>query len=61
MIDRIKQLEMDMKDWHMDGFYCFEQKKKLFRILWAAEQALKDAPYFAGEEELMKQNEPTRD
>jgi hypothetical protein len=30
MIDRIAQIKHDMNDWHMYGFYCFEQKKKLY-------------------------------
>ena len=60
MVEKIAQLKFDMNDWHMDGFYCFEQKKKLYRILWAAEEALKDAPYFVGEEEWLKENNNER-
>jgi hypothetical protein len=61
MIDRIAQIKHDMNDWHMDGFYCFEQKKKLYRVLWAAEEALKDAPYFVGEDEWLKENNHERE
>ena len=56
MVEQIQQLKIDMNDWHMDGYYCFGQKKKLYEILWAAEEALKDAPVFAGEEEWLAQN-----
>ena len=44
-----------MNDWHMDGFYCFEQKKKLYEILWLVEKAMKDAPTFTIEEEWLKE------
>mgnify|MGYP003332899738 FL=1 len=57
MVDEIKKLQFDINDWHMDGYYCFGQKKKLYQILWAAEEALKDAPVFAGEEEWLKEND----
>jgi hypothetical protein len=61
MVDEIEKLKYDMNDWHMDGFCCWGQKQKLYRILWAAEEALKDAPYFVGEDEWLKENNHERE
>jgi hypothetical protein len=61
MVEQIEQLKHDMNDWHMDGFYCWRQKQKLYQILWAAEEALKDAPYFVGEDEWLKENNHERE
>jgi len=55
-LDYIQDLSFAMRDQHMDGFYCFGQKQKLYQILWAAEKALKDAPTFVGEDEWVESN-----
>ena len=45
-----------MNDDRMDGFNKFGAKKELYKIKWAVENALKDAPTFAGEEDWVKEN-----
>ena len=45
-----------MNDDRMDGFNKFGAKQKLYKIKWAVENALKDAPTFAGEEDWVKEN-----
>ena len=44
-----------MNDDRMDGFNKFGAKKELYKIKWAVEDALKDAPTFAGEEDWIKE------
>ena len=44
-----------MNDDRMDGFNKFGAKKELYKIKWAVENALKDAPTFAGEEDWIKE------
>ena len=53
---RVQELGFDMRDKHMDGYFNFGAKKKLYTILWAVEKELKDAPSFYGEEEWLKEN-----
>ena len=45
-----------MNDDRMDGFNKFGAKKELYKIKWAVENALKDAPTFTGEEDWVKEN-----
>ena len=45
-----------MNDDRMDGFNKFGAKKELYKIKWAVEDALKDAPTFTGEEDCVKEN-----
>ena len=42
-------------DDRMDGFNKFGAKQKLYKIKWAVENALKDAPTFAGEKDWIKE------
>ena len=44
-----------MNDYRMDGFNKFGAKQKLYKIKWTVENALKDAPTFAGEEDWIKE------
>jgi len=55
-IDRIQELGFDMRDNHMDGFFQFGAKQKLYKILWAAQKQLENSPKFYGEEEWLKEN-----
>ncbi len=55
-IDRIQELGFDMRDNHMDGFFQFVAKQQLYKILWAAQKQLENAPTFHGEEEWVKEN-----
>ena len=45
-----------MNDDRMDGFNKFGAKQKLYKIKWTVENALKDAPTFAGEKDWVKEN-----
>ena len=45
-----------MNDDRMDGFNKFGSKKELYKIKWAVEDALNDAPTFTGEEDWVKEN-----
>lgn len=56
VLNRIESLGFDMRDNHMDGFFQFGAKQKLYQILWEAERQLKDSPKFYGEEEWLKEN-----
>ena len=44
-----------MNDDRMDGFNKFGAKKELYKINWAVEDALKDAPTFTGEKDWIKE------
>ncbi len=44
-----------MNDDRMDGFNKFGAKKELYKIKWAVENALKDAPIFTGEKDWIKE------
>ena len=44
-----------MNDDCKDGFNKFGAKQKLYKIKWTVENALKDAPTFAGEEDWIKE------
>ena len=56
VIDRVQSLGFDMRDNHMDGFFQFGAKQKLYQILWEVEKQLKDSPTFYGEQEWLKEN-----
>jgi hypothetical protein len=56
VIDRVQSLGFDMRDNHMDGFFQFNAKRKLYEILWEVEKQLKDSPTFYGEQEWLKEN-----
>lgn len=57
----VEMMSYAMRDSHMDGFYGWGQKQKLYQILWAVQSALKDAPSFVGEKEWVEKNVPTTD
>ena len=61
IVNRIEQLRYEATDNHMDGFYCWDKKKQLYEILWAAEKGLAACSTFVGEDEWLlskeKQNE----
>ena len=44
-----------MNDDRMDGFNKVGAKQKLYKIKWTVENALKDAPTFAGEKDWIKE------
>ena len=57
----VEMLGYASKDTHMDGFYGWGQKRKLYEVLWAVQKALKESPTFVGEKEWVEENAPTRD
>lgn len=55
--DQIDQWKGVMHDPNIDGFNGWACKQKLYYTLWAAQDALKDAPSYAGEEEWLAKNQ----
>jgi len=53
ILDRIEQLRYEATDRHMDGFYCWDKKKQLYEVLWAAEKGLAACSSFEGESEWL--------
>ena len=53
ILDRIEQLRIEATDNHMDGFYCWDKKKQLYEVLWAAEKSLAACSNFEGESEWL--------
>lgn len=57
VLNRIQSLGFDMRDNHMDGFFQFGAKKKLYQILWETQKQLENAPTFVGEEEWISEQQ----
>ena len=53
----IQKLGHNATDLHMDGYYQFGQKKKLYQILWEVERQLKQCSIFYGEEEWLQEHQ----
>ena len=53
ILDRIEQLRIEATDNHMDGFYCWDKKKQLYEVLWAAKKGLAACSSFEGENEWL--------
>jgi len=58
VMDRIMEIGMDATDQHMDGFYNFGAKQKLYNILWETLIQLGKCSTFEGEKEWIKEHEP---
>lgn len=56
--EQIEDMRHYMDDPRMDGFSQFEKKKRIYKILWRTQRALKYAPTFTGEKEWIEENEP---
>jgi len=52
----IQKLGYNCTDPHMDGYYQWGQKQKLYRILWETERQLRKCPAFYGEDEWLKEH-----
>jgi len=46
-------LRYEATDRHMDGFYCWDKKKQLYEVLWAAKKGLAACSNFEGESEWL--------
>ena len=44
-----------MHDHNIDGFNGWGCKQKIYKVLWQAEQAIKNAPKYAGEDEWLEE------
>jgi hypothetical protein len=53
--EQLWQWEGVMHDPNIDGFNGFGCKQKIYKVLWQAEQAIKNAPKYAGEEEWLEE------
>jgi len=61
ILDRIEQLQYEATDRYMDGFYCWDKKKQLYEILWAAKKGLAACSTFAGEDEWVLSKEKSNE
>ena len=55
-LEHIQEMGSYIRDPHMDGFSQFNKKQQLYKILWAAQKQLENAPKFYGEEEWLKEH-----
>lgn len=53
----IQKLGINASDPHMDGFYQWGQKQKLYQILWETRRQLKNCSDFYGEDAWLKEHE----
>jgi len=54
---QIQKLGYRVTDPHMDGYYQWGQKQKLYYILWETQRQLKKCSEFYGEEEWLQEHE----
>jgi hypothetical protein len=57
-IHRIMEIGLDATDQHMDGYFNFGAKQKLYNILWTTLIELSRCTTFVGEKEWIKEHEP---
>lgn len=55
--NQLEQWKGVMHDPYIDGFNGFGCKQKIYKVMWAAQKALQDAPKYAGEEDWLVANE----
>jgi hypothetical protein len=58
VLNQVTTYGINATDNHMDGFYQFSYKQKLYEVLWEAERQLARCSSFAGEEEWVAENLP---
>jgi len=51
--EQLWQWEGVMHDPNIDGFNGFGCKQKIYKVLWQAQKAIKNAPEYAGEDEWL--------
>ena len=54
VINELEYCKFYVKDPRNDGFTGWAQKQKVYRIMWHAQQVLKQMPSFAGEDEWVE-------
>ena len=54
--EQLSQWKGVMHDPYIDGFNGFGCKQKIYKVLWAAQKALEEAPNYTGEEEWLSKN-----
>ena len=52
--EQLWQWEGVMHDPNIDGFNGWGCKQKLYKVLWQAEEAIKNAPNYVGEDEWIE-------
>jgi hypothetical protein len=52
----IQKLGYNCTDPHMDGYYQWGQKQKLYQILWETERQLRKCPAFYGEDDWLTEH-----
>ena len=57
VVQQINSAAWQANDPYFDGFVTFGIKQDLYRIKWAAEEALKRCPTYHGEDEWLKEQE----
>lgn len=53
--EQLWQWEGVMHDPNIDGFNGWGCKQKLYKVLWQAEEAIKNAPNYVGEDEWIEE------
>jgi len=53
---QIQKLGCRATDPHMDGYYQWGQKQKLYQILWETQRQLKKCSAFFGEEDWLQEH-----
>ena len=51
--EQLWQWEGVMHDPNIDGFNGWGCKQKIYKVLWQAQEAIKNAPSYAGEDECL--------
>jgi hypothetical protein len=57
-LDQVRTYGINASDNHMDGFYQYSYKQKLYEVYWEAQRQLNRCPTFVGEEEWVAENLP---
>ena len=53
--EQLWQWEGVMHDPNIDGFNGWGCKQKIYKVLWQAQKAIKEAPEYAGEDEWLRE------
>lgn len=53
--EQLWQWEGVMHDPYIDGFNGWGCKKKIYKVLWQAQEAIENAPHYAGEDEWLEE------
>jgi hypothetical protein len=54
--EQLWQWEGVMKDPNIDGFNGYACKQKIYKVLWQAQQIIKDSPQYHGEDEWLREH-----